>query len=599
MDNFVVSARKYRPASFATVIGQQHIVQTLKNAIRNKHLAHAFLFCGPRGVGKTTTARLLAKSINCTNLSAETEACNSCESCLAFNKNVNFNIYELDAASNNSVEDIRALTEQVRYAPQGAQYKIYIIDEVHMLSSSAFNAFLKTLEEPPPYAKFILATTEKHKILPTILSRCQVFDFYRIRVDDAVKQLKIVCDKEGVTAEEEALHVIGQKADGAMRDALSIFDRIVSFCGNNITYKEVIANLNILDYDYYFKLVSLLLQEDLPATLTLFDETLSEGFDPVHFLYGLTEHFRNLSVCKYPETVKLLEVTPSVAQKFLQQAEQCEMGFLLNALNFLNKCEVDIRAVKSPRFHIEIYLMKLCHLSSFIKNDSASLEDSAKKKISVSSVSSDNSLDAPIDQSISSKPKQTPPQIISNVEPESPKPNNPAPLKTFQAPIQSSNLSLEEQLIEQARQRILEKANVESNAAETEIQPIEQNFHEISKEDFQQAWDAFIESRNTNANRGTYIQLKESRFEKRGPYNFALIANNNLNKDFLEQERLAMLPFFRSKLNHSGLDWIYEVQANESKGDEYLTNDQKLKKLSQQYPALEELTRTLGLELDY
>lgn len=382
MENFVVSARKYRPASFGTVIGQQHIVQTLKNAIRNKHLAHAFLFCGPRGVGKTTTARLLAKSINCTQLTAETEACNECESCKAFNKNANFNIYELDAASNNSVEDIRALTEQVRYAPQGAQYKIYIIDEVHMLSSQAFNAFLKTLEEPPPYAKFILATTEKHKILPTILSRCQVFDFYRIRVDDAVRQLKIVCEKEGITAEEEALHVIGQKADGAMRDALSIFDRIVSFCGNNITYKEVIANLNILDYDYYFKLVSLLLNEDLPAALSLFDETLSEGFDPVHFLYGLTEHFRNLSVSQYPQTVKLLEVTPNVAQKFLQQSSQCSKSFLINALNLLNKCEVDIRAVKSPRFHIEIYLMKLCHLNGYIQNNAgASLEEGAKKKM--------------------------------------------------------------------------------------------------------------------------------------------------------------------------------------------------------------------------
>ena len=271
MENFVVSARKYRPATFDTVVGQSHVVTTLKNAIRNKQIAHAFLFCGPRGVGKTTSARLLAKTINCTNLSAEIEACNQCDSCKAFNNNASFNIYELDAASNNSVEDIRSLADQVRYMPQGATYKIYIIDEVHMLSAAAFNAFLKTLEEPPPYAKFILATTEKHKILPTILSRCQVFDFHRIKIDDAVRQLKEICEKENIKAEDEALHIIAQKADGAMRDALSIFDRIVSFTGSDIKYRDVINNLNILDYDYYFKAINLMANEDLPSMLLLFD----------------------------------------------------------------------------------------------------------------------------------------------------------------------------------------------------------------------------------------------------------------------------------------------------------------------------------------
>ena len=278
MENFVVSARKYRPDRFDTVVEQEHVVQTLKNAIKNRHLAHAFLFCGPRGVGKTTSARLLAKTINCTNLSADFEACNTCDSCKAFNSNASFNIYELDAASNNSVDDIRGLVDQVRYAPQGAQYKIYIIDEVHMLSAQAFNAFLKTLEEPPPYAKFILATTEKHKILPTILSRCQVFDFHRIKIDDAVKQLKKICESEHIEAEEEALHVIGKKADGAMRDALSIFDRIVSFSGNKISYADVISNLNILDYDYYFRATNMLLSENIAGSLLLFDEILSNGF---------------------------------------------------------------------------------------------------------------------------------------------------------------------------------------------------------------------------------------------------------------------------------------------------------------------------------
>ncbi len=377
----MVSARKYRPASFDTVIGQQHIVQTLKNAIKNKHLAHAFLFCGPRGVGKTTSARLLAKTINCVNLSNEIEACNECSSCKSFNNNANFNIYELDAASNNSVDDIRALVEQIRYAPQGAQYKIYIIDEVHMLTTQAFNAFLKTLEEPPPYAKFILATTEKHKIIPTILSRCQVFDFYRIKVEDAVKQLKIICEQEGVLAEDEALHIIGQKAEGAMRDALSIFDRIVSFTGNNITYKDVINNLNILDYDYYFKATQYIISEDIPATLLLFNDILSNGFDALSFLSGFAEHVRNLSVCKYPETLKLLEVTSSVATKYEQQAQSISLSFLLNALNILSKCEIEYRASKNQRLHSELCLMKLCHLRGYTQKENTNLEIGLKKKL--------------------------------------------------------------------------------------------------------------------------------------------------------------------------------------------------------------------------
>ncbi len=366
MENFVVSARKYRPSRFDTVIGQEHVVQTLKNAIKNRHLAHAFLFCGPRGVGKTTSARLLAKTINCTNLSEDFEACDQCDSCRAFNGNASFNIYELDAASNNSVDDIRGLVEQVRYAPQGAQYKIYIIDEVHMLSAQAFNAFLKTLEEPPPYAKFILATTEKHKILPTILSRCQVFDFHRIKVDDAVKQLKKICESEQITAEEEALHVIAKKADGAMRDALSIFDRIVSFSGNTISYSDVISNLNILDYDYFFKSTNMLSNEDLPGSLLLFDEILNNGFEGQHFLQGFAEHLRNLMVCKHPDTTKLLEVAPNIAGKFAQQAQSCSSTWLLNALNILNQTDFNFRQSKNQRLHVELALMKLCNLQRAI-----------------------------------------------------------------------------------------------------------------------------------------------------------------------------------------------------------------------------------------
>jgi len=378
MENFVVSARKYRPASFDTVIGQGHVVQTLKNAIKNKHLAHAFLFCGPRGVGKTTSARLLAKTINCTNLTPELEACNNCDSCKAFNNNASFNIYELDAASNNSVDDIRALVDQVRYAPQGATYKIYIIDEVHMLSANAFNAFLKTLEEPPPYAKFILATTEKHKILPTIISRCQVFDFHRIKIEDAVKQLREICDKENIIAEDDALHIIAQKADGAMRDALSIFDRIVSFSGNNIKYQDVINNLNILDYDYYFKAVNLLLNEDLAGLLLLFDDILNNGFDALHFIGGFSEHIRNLLVCKHPDTIRLLEVSQSVSVKFLEQAKSCNTALMLNALNLLNKCELDYKSSKNARLHVELCLMKLSHIQSYINLQNSNVD--LKKK---------------------------------------------------------------------------------------------------------------------------------------------------------------------------------------------------------------------------
>ncbi|MBW7845106.1 MAG: DNA polymerase III subunit gamma/tau [Bacteroidia bacterium] len=372
MENFVVSARKYRPGTFESVIGQEHITHTLKNAIKNNALAHAFLFCGPRGVGKTTCARILAKTINCLNIAQDTEACNECDSCKAFNANASFNIYELDAASNNSVDDIRGLVEQVRYAPQGAKYKIYIIDEVHMLSSSAFNAFLKTLEEPPPYAKFILATTERHKILPTILSRCQVFDFHRISVENAVKQLKAICENENVTYEDEALHIIALKADGAMRDALSIFDRMVSFSGKNITYKDVITNLNILDYDYYFKAIDYIIAGDLTNLLLLFNDVLTNGFDAQHFISGLAEHVRNLMMCKQPETVKLLETSQNVAQKYLSQAAQSHKGLLLNALNLLNKCDLDYKSSKNQRLHVELYLMKLCYIQTVV--DTAALK---------------------------------------------------------------------------------------------------------------------------------------------------------------------------------------------------------------------------------
>jgi DNA polymerase III subunit gamma/tau len=367
MSNFVVSARKYRPQTFESVVGQESVTTTLKNAIKNKHLAQAFLFFGGRGCGKTTTARILAKTINCLNLSADVEPCNQCESCKSFNEGHSFNILELDAASNNSVDDIRNLIDQVRIAPQIGKHKIFIIDEVHMLSSQAFNAFLKTLEEPPAHAVFILATTEKHKILPTILSRCQIFDFHRIKIQDIVGQLKFIAGKENIQTDERALHIIAQKADGAMRDALSIFDQIVSFSNSNVTYEAVLENLNVLDYDYYFKVTDSALSGNIPANLLAYNDILSKGFDGGQFLIGLAEHLRNLLVCKDDKTVSLLEVPADIKTKYQQQAAQADQEFILVGLDLLRDAEIQFKSAKNKRLIVEISLMKFTSIVSSLK----------------------------------------------------------------------------------------------------------------------------------------------------------------------------------------------------------------------------------------
>ncbi|MDR0414986.1 MAG: DNA polymerase III subunit gamma/tau, partial [Prevotellaceae bacterium] len=362
MDEFVVSARKYRPQVFASVVGQSAITTTLKNSIVRKHLAHAYLFCGPRGVGKTTCARIFAKTINCTNPTPDLEACNRCESCLSFNEGRSYSIHELDAASNNSVDDIRQLIEQVRIPPQVGQYSVYIIDEVHMLSTTAFNAFLKTLEEPPLHAIFILATTEKHKIIPTILSRCQIYDFNRIRAADTVEYLKMIAQNEGVAAEDAALHIIAQKADGAMRDALSIFDQVVSFCGNELSYAKVIENLNVLDYEYYFRLTTSFMKCSYTEALLIFDEILSKGFEGQHFVAGLCSHFRDLLVCKDAQTVSLLEASESIKSMYREQAAGCDANFLFEALNLANRCDVGYKASGNPRLHVELCLLQISYL---------------------------------------------------------------------------------------------------------------------------------------------------------------------------------------------------------------------------------------------
>ena len=437
MENYIVSARKYRPSTFESVVGQRALTTTLKNAIATQKLAHAYLFCGPRGVGKTTCARIFAKTINCMTPTADGEACNQCESCVAFNEQRSYNIHELDAASNNSVDDIRQLVEQVRIPPQIGKYKVYIIDEVHMLSASAFNAFLKTLEEPPRHAIFILATTEKHKILPTILSRCQIYDFNRISVEDTVNHLSYVASKEGISAEPEALNVIAMKADGGMRDALSIFDQVVSFTGGNITYKSVIDNLNVLDYEYYFRLTDCFLANKVSDALLLFNDVLNKGFDGSHFITGLSSHFRDLLVGKDPVTLPLLEVGASIRQRYQEQAQKCQLPFLYKAMKLCNECDLNYRISKNKRLLVELTLIQVAQLTT--EGDDVSGGRSPKQTIKPvfsqpaaaqpSQVASDSSVQqAPVHSSPASVTANvTPnrqPQMATTARPVSPSATN-------------------------------------------------------------------------------------------------------------------------------------------------------------------------------
>lgn len=584
MENFVVSARKYRPDRFDTVVGQEHVVQTLKNAIKNRHLAHAFLFCGPRGVGKTTSARLLAKTINCTQLSEDFEACNQCESCRAFNANASFNIYELDAASNNSVDDIRALVDQVRYAPQGAQYKIYIIDEVHMLSAQAFNAFLKTLEEPPSYAKFILATTEKHKILPTILSRCQVFDFHRIKIDDAVKQLKKICESEQIQAEEEALHVIGKKSDGAMRDALSIFDRIVSFSGNKITYADVIANLNILDYDYYFRATNYLLSGNLAASLVLFDEILNHGFEAQHFLHGFSEHIRNLMVCKHPDTLKLLEVAPNVANKFAQQSQSCSSSWLLNALNLLNQTDFNYKLSKNQRLHVELALMKLCNLNRAIQLSTQQPMVDEKKKINL--VSNIKESESPDTNSFNPEPKSNQtnqPQQVS-VQP-----------KISNQPISSGKSALEKLKEQIARQ----KEENSTLVVQQNLDPTPQDNKEFSLETFTMAWTSYLVKLENSGKSRLSAFLKESPIRQISPSKIEVELKSSLEHEMMEEERMDLIPHFRKELQNFELDILFTINKDRIQHVTKLTKPDQLKKLVGKNPIIGDFVQGLGLEIDY
>ncbi len=566
MDNFIVSARKYRPATFATVVGQSAITSTLQNAIRNNILAQAFLFCGPRGVGKTTCARIMAKTINCLNPTPEMEACDKCESCVSFNRSASFNIHELDAASNNSVEDIRNLVDQVRIPPQIGKYKIYIIDEVHMLSQAAFNAFLKTLEEPPAYAKFILATTEKHKIIPTILSRCQIFDFKRITVDDISKHLAYVAQSEQVEAEVEALNIIAQKADGALRDALSIFDQMVSFSGDSITYKDVIGNLNILDYDYFFRITGHMLQSDTSNTLLIINEIIDNGFDGQHFIIGLGKHLRSLLVAKDPATVKLMEVSGGLAERYQEQAAQCSPDFLLKALSINNSCDINYRSSNNKRLHLEIALLQICGLQQQFATQP-----------------SGPGLAAPAPKALEPKPqpaKQATPQA-SYKQPE-PKESEKPMVREVAPPVKKSHtFSISENL--NKKEEAVEKAEEEKNTP-------------FSNEDLVKNWKAFIayykeKSPSFATSLSNYEPELAEGYEIKFKTDNSLIAEDKLNMN-------ALLDYLKKALNNTLIKLSPEVTEKPKTLGAY-TDKEKFEQMATKKPMLRELKEKLNLELDF
>jgi DNA polymerase III subunit gamma/tau len=580
MENFIVSARKYRPATFDMVVGQDSITNTLKAAIKSGHLTQSYLFCGPRGVGKTTCARIFAKTINCSNLKENGEACDKCESCLSFNTLRSFNIHELDAASNNKVDDIRSLTDQVRIPPQVGKYSIYIIDEVHMLSSSAFNAFLKTLEEPPSHAIFILATTEKHKIIPTILSRCQIFDFNRIRIEDIVGRLMYVAKNEGISAEEEALHVISQKADGALRDALSIFDQIVSLSGKTITYKDVIENLNVLDYEYYFKTVDGAMLGDVSSVLMTFNEILEKGFDGHNFVSGLGSHLRDLLVCKDEVTLKLLEATPAIKQRYLQQTENCPEDFIFKALELTSNCDIAYKTSKNQRLHVELFLISLCRLTNVLS------EKFEKKKSDLSSgEKNENGLPLPSKSEIIREAPE--PEIIKarshNVGEGKHIPTVEKPAKSFSI---KEIISEEKKMIrEEIKQNDYYEDKVEEGPAE--------EFNPVS---FEKAWNEYIDS---NKGEGPRIvsMFKSIRTEVEKDQMIRIHLSNAAQKDlFVQNYRPKLISFLSKRFKLQGIDIETVVDLTETNEILY-SDEQKYNYLSSKYPGIKDFKKAFNLDI--
>ncbi len=580
MEQFIVSARKYRPGTFESVVGQDHITQTLKNAIRNNHLAQAFLFCGPRGVGKTTCARILAKTINCSNLKENIEPCNECESCVSFNKNGSFNIYELDAASNNSVEDIRALVDQVRYAPQGAKYKIYIIDEVHMLSNAAFNAFLKTLEEPPSYAIFILATTERHKILPTILSRCQIFDFNRISIAAMVNHLQGIAAKESVNTEPDALHIIAEKADGALRDALSIFDQMVSYSGSKLTYDSVIQNLNILDYDYFFRTMDLVMDEDTANLLLLMDEVVKKGFDPHLFLGGLCDHIRNLLVCKDEKTRSLLEVAESAAIRYAEQSKKISTSFLFNALQIASTYDASYKAARNPRLHVELALLKLANLNRALNLSQIPLPPASEEK------------KTPLSKDKPSEPVNEAPKAEPVVQIEEEKPVKKVP-ESPKSSIPNINLSFTPGVTKpEAR-----KPDTNPNAVSA---PDTQGTARVplSVEKASSIWLEFADGMEKQKKMSLATGMRQADISLDNKQIRAVVASKHV-ADYIVEVKPELIAYLNSRLETEVTGVHVEVGKAKTENSAPYTLEERLNHLVQENPQLPDFMRKLGLELDY
>ena len=597
MESFVVSALKYRPATFRSVVGQDSLTTTLKNAIKSNKLAHAYLFCGPRGVGKTTCARIFAKTINCEHLTEDNEACNQCESCKSFNEQRSYNIHELDAASNNGVDDIRSLTDQVRVPPQIGRYSVYIIDEVHMLSQGAFNAFLKTLEEPPAHAIFILATTEKHKIIPTILSRCQIYDFNRISITDTVNHLKYVAGEEHVMIEDSALNIIAQKSDGGMRDALSIFDQLVSFSGNHITYQNVIENLNVLDYEYYFRLTHSVLEGKVSDSLLIFDEVLNKGFDAQHFITGFSSHLRDVLVCKDPITIQLLEVGAEIAQRYKLQAADCPAEFIFSALKISNDCDLNYRISKNKRLLVELALIRICQLADNKKKILTETDKNPLQKNVQASETNQLSGKTPaaraptVSTSASevkpeAQPKKTEPEIrtTENKEKQEAHETKPtAPVSTdvrFQRPVSISISSLRS-----------ESQDTSSLLAEPAVD--EKKTKSFTNDDLEAKWKAYIALHDEDP--GTKAFLEKHYPELTDENTIKVLVDNKFQEKELMQMNL--MTFLRKELNNDSIKLHIEL-APENDFKKHQSPQEIYKRMAKDYPNLERLRKNLDMEID-
>jgi len=598
MEKFVVSARKYRPITFDTVVGQSHITTTLQNAIRTNHLAQAFLFCGPRGVGKTTCARILAKTINCQNLTEDISPCNECESCKSFNNNASFNIHELDAASNNSVEDIRNLTDQVRFPPQSGKYKIYIIDEVHMLSQAAFNAFLKTLEEPPSYAIFILATTEKHKILPTILSRCQIFDFNRIQIKDIADHLANVATKENVKADYQALELIAQKADGGLRDALSMFDLNVTFSsGNGLTYQAVLENLHILDYDYYFRMTDALSAGNVSEAFLLYNEILEKGFDGHQFVVGLNEHFRNIMVSKDPQTVKLLQVADSVQQRYVEQSAKLSLGYIFSSLSIGSQLDINYKSAKNQRLHVEIGLMKLSQIQQVL-NLSELPNNGDEKKNSNPVVSQTPTRAESSEQKLTvgaatpTTTSQAQPSYVQSVPVVPTRPVTPTVPPSTPSVQPVARPSMASSKLRSTVDIETSVFNPKSEVQSVDNEPALPNYNDaFTYEAAQQALFAFANESDLETLR---VMLKRE-FILDGT-TFKLQLDNQIQMDTLTQMKQDLATFLRQRLRNASIQIAAEIVEITTERRPY-TAQEKFEYLANKNPALFELRDKLGLEL--